>query len=418
MDTVTQNGELTNTGSILLTKNIRYSALAYPRIRIRNKEELRLLGGHLWAFSNELLDHPKDIEPGSVVTLVRERDGIPIGNGFYHPHSLIAFRLLTRNPEETIDAAFFERRIQDAASRRELLSTRRNAYRIVHGESDLLPGLIVDRFHGVISFQIVSAGFENRKNIIVELIEKIFQPAAIVQKNKSHLRTLEGLAQEESLVLGTDATTGIHDAGGAHFSVDVLNGQKTGFYLDQMENRTAIRNFIPSDARVLDLFTNEGGFAINAALGDASRIIAVDESTLALERLKHNAILNGVEEKISTVQADCFDYVRDIRDEFDLIVVDPPAMAKSKKDIPNARKGYLALNTAAIKRLKPNGVLITCSCSHHIGRDVLLEIVREAGRRAKRTVTLLEARGAGIDHPVLAAMPETEYLKVFFFRIL
>ncbi len=376
------------------------------------------MGGHLWAFSNELLDLPKDLASGTVVTLVRERDGSPIGNGFYHPNSLIAFRLLTRNASEEIDAGFFEHRISEAAERRTLLRTRRNALRLVHGESDLLPGLIVDKYNHVISYQIVSAGFEARKDLVLEILQKLFQPSAIVAKNNSHLRKLEGLPLGESLDFGEEAKTEIHDAAGTRYQVNVLAGQKTGFYLDQMENRTRLRDFVRPGARVLDLFANDGGFGINAALAGAESVVAVDESASALERLVHNAELNGVRNKIETVQTDCFEFLRESHAEFDIIVLDPPALAKSKKDITNARKGYLALNSAAMRLLSRDGILVTCSCSHHISRDLFLDTLRESGHRAKRSITVLEARGAGIDHPLLAAMPETEYLKVFFLGVL
>jgi len=394
-----------------------YSVISYPRLRIRNKEELRLMGGHLWAFSNELLDLPKDLATGSIVTLVRERDGSAIGNGFFHPNSLIAFRLLTRNANEEIDADFFARRIRESSERRTLLRTRRNALRLVHGESDLLPGLILDQYDRVLSYQMVSAGFEARKEMIVEILQKLFDPTAIVAKNNSHLRKLEGLPTEESLIVGGDAKAKIHDTAGTHYYVDVLAGQKTGFYLDQMENRARLRDFIRPGARVLDLFANDGGFSMNAALAGAASVVAVDESRAALDRLTRNAELNGVQNKIQTVQSDCFEFIRESRDEFDVIILDPPALAKSKKDIPNARKGYLGLNSSAMRLLSRNGILVTCSCSHHIDRGLLLDMLHEAGRRAKRTVTILEARGAGIDHPLLAAMPETEYLKVFFLGV-
>jgi 23S rRNA (cytosine1962-C5)-methyltransferase len=391
--------------------------LIYPRLRIRNKEELRLQRGHLWAFSNELLDLPKDVPPGSIVTLVREQNGAPIGNGFYHPNSLISFRMLTRNVEEAIDAHFFERRIAEAASRRELLSQRRNAYRIVHGESDFLPGLIVDRYGDVLAYQMLSAGIDLRKDMILEILLKLFRPSAIVEKNNSHLRKLEGLPTGESLVFGTDATTEIHDAGGTRFAVDVLGGQKTGFYLDQMENRVRVRDFIRPGARVLDLFANNGGFANNAALAGAKTVVAVDESAPALKLLQQNAALNGVSEQISVVQADCFDFLRESQNEFDAIILDPPALAKSKKDVAQAQKAYLTLNTNAIRRIANDGILVTCSCSHHIDRERFLDIIAEASRRAGRSVTILEERSAGIDHPTLLAMPETAYLKCFILGV-
>jgi 23S rRNA (cytosine1962-C5)-methyltransferase len=390
--------------------------LTYPKLRIRNKEELRLKRGHLWAFSNELLDLPKDLAPGTVVTLVRGRDGAPIGNGFYHPNSLISFRLLNWNAEEAIDTDFFERRIAEAAERRKLLSLRRNAYRIVHGESDFLPGLIVDRYGDVLACQMLSAGFDARKEMIFEILQKLFWPSAIVEKNNSHLRKLEGLSVEDSLVFGTDATTEIHDAAGTRYQIDVLAGQKTGFYLDQMENRVRVRDFIRPGSRVLDLFANDGGFAINAALAGAESVVAVDESASALERLQKNAAQNSVS-NISITKADCFGFLRESQHEFDVIILDPPALAKSKKDVGQAQRGYVSLNTNAMSRISRDGVLVTCSCSHHIDRERFLDILREASQRSGRSVTILEERGAGIDHPVFLAMPETSYLKCFILRI-
>jgi 23S rRNA (cytosine1962-C5)-methyltransferase len=390
--------------------------LIYPRIRIRNKEELRLQRGHLWAFSNELLDLPKDIAPGSIVTLVRERDGAPVGNGFYHPHSLISFRLLTSKIEEAINSDFFERRITEAAERRNLLSSRRNAYRIVHGESDFLPGLIVDRYDDVLACQMLSAGFDMHKETIFEILQKLFKPSAMVEKNNSHLRKLEGLPIGDTLAFGSDAHTEIHDEAGTRYEVDILAGQKTGFYLDQMENRVRVRDFIRPGVKVLDLFANDGGFAINAALAGAKSVIAVDESAGALERLQRNAELNSAS-NISTTKADCFDFLRESQDEFDAIVLDPPALAKSKKDIPHAQRGYVSINTNAMRRTAKDGVLVTCSCSHHIDRERFLDIIRESGQRSGRAVTILEERGAGMDHPVLLAMPETSYLKCFILGV-
>ena len=390
--------------------------MIYSHIRIRNKEELRLQRGHLWAFSNELLDLPKDLAAGSIVTLVRERDGAPIGSGFYHPNSLISFRLLTRKADETIDTDFFERRIAEASARRELLSTRRNAYRIVHGESDFLPGLIVDRFGDVLACQMLSAGFDLRKDMIFEILQRLFKPSAIVEKNNSHLRKLEGLTVGDSLAFGTDATAEIHDAAGTRYQIDVLAGQKTGFYLDQMENRTRVRDFIRPGARVLDLFANDGGFAINAALAGAKSVVAVDESATALERLRHNAELNSAS-NISVTKADCFDFLRESQDEFDAIVLDPPALAKSKKDIAQAQRGYVSLNTNAMRRISRDGILVTCSCSHHIDRERFLDILRESSQRSGRAITVLDERAAGIDHPMLLAMPETAYLKCFILGV-
>ena len=389
----------------------------YPKLRIRKKEEHRLLAGHLWAFSNELVEIPKDIEAGAIVTLVREADGSLIGHAFYNPHSLIAARLLTRNVNEVIDEAFFAQRIAAAAAHRTLLLQRQNAARLVHGESDFLPGLIVDRFSDILSYQIVSAGFELRKEMIVSLLKELFQLRSIVEKNNSNLRKLEGLPLEEKIVDGSETQVEIHDAADTRYTIDVLTGQKTGFFLDQMENRVRVRDFIHQGDRVLDLFSNEGGFALNAALAGAKSVTAVDASRSALDKLIANAELNRIRECVTTEALDCFDYLQQSNDEFDLVILDPPALAKSRKDIHAAMKGYLALNTNAMKRIRPGGVLVTASCSHHISIEMLLDIIREAGSRARRAITILEERGAGIDHPILASMPETSYLKLFILRI-
>ena len=413
------NGVLTISGSAMLRPDHNYlqSVQNYPKIRVRAKEEFRLLGGHLWAFSNELLDIPKDLPAGSVVTLVREKDGFPIAHAFFNPHSLIAARILAHDTRESIDEAFFEQRLRQSAARREMLLQRRNAVRLVHGESDFLPGLIIDKFADIISYQALSAGFEARKDLIIGLIQKLWNPKSIIEKNNSHLRSLEGLPQIEQFVFGTETETEIHDIAGTRFRIDALSGQKTGFFLDQMENRTRLRDFIRTGSRVLDLFSNEGGFALNTALAGASSVLAVDASESALAKVSFNAKLNGVEDRISTLTTDCFQFVREATEQYDVIIVDPPALAKSRKDTAAARKGYIALNSGAMKLLRPGGILLTASCSHHISRDDFFDILRESGRRAKRTVSILEERAAAQDHPVLAAMSETSYLKCFILGI-
>jgi 23S rRNA (cytosine1962-C5)-methyltransferase len=393
--------------------------MPYPILRLRRKEEKRLLAGHLWAFSNELVEVPRDIAPGTVITLARE-DGTSIGNAFYNPHSLIAARMLTRNASETIDDSFFRKRIAAAANRRALLYERRNALRLVHGESDFLPGLIVDRFNDVLSFQSTSAGMEAHKDGIVEILKELFSPRAIVEKNVSNLRKLEGLPNIAQIVFGDNTRAEITDTAGTLYGIDVLEGQKTGFYLDQMDNRTRLRDFIAAGDSVLDLFSNEGGFALNAALAGADRVTAVDVSKTSLEHVIANANLNGVQNRIATLEADVFDYLRAAGDNpvlHDVVVLDPPALAKSRRDIATARKAYVALNASAMKQTRPDGVLVSCSCSHHVPRELLLEVIRESSRKARRGISVLEERGAGIDHPVLAAMPETSYLKVFILRV-
>lgn len=388
----------------------------YPRLRLRNKEEKRLYQGHLWAFSNELVEIRKDIEAGSIVRLERETDASFIGQAFYNPHSLIAARILSRK-EVAIDRDFWLARLRTAATRRAQLLTRRNAARIVHGESDFMPGLIVDKFNDIVSFQIASVGFEKMKDELVSMIDEVFSPRVIVEKNETNLRKLEGLPLLMQVHKGDDSSTEIHDAAGTRYSLHIESGQKTGFFLDQMENRSTMRGYAKQGDECIDLFSNEGGFALNMALSGASSVLAVDASNTVLEKTKHNAELNNVAAQIGVELADCFDFLKAHQKQYDVVVLDPPALVKSRKDIAAARKGYVQINTDAMRITKPEGVLLTASCSHHLTRETFIDVIHEAAKRSRRQITVLEERGAGIDHPVLIAMPETHYLKVFILRV-
>jgi 23S rRNA (cytosine1962-C5)-methyltransferase len=390
--------------------------MPYPDIVIANRHERRLIKGHLWAFSNELKEVRKDIAAGSIVRLIREFDNKPFALAFYHPNSLISARIISREPDKEIGAEFFRERIQQAFERRASILGKRTAARIIHGESDFLPGLIVEKYNDILTFQITSAGMELQKELIVTLLREIFSPKSIIEKNISHLRKLEGLPELESVVFGTDTETIIHDGNGIQFALSLLKGQKTGFYLDQMENRTAFARYVKQNDRVLDLFSNVGGFAINAAARGAS-VTAVDASEDALLSASHNAELNAVRERVQTVTADCFDYLKACTESFDAVVLDPPSLLRSKKELHTAKKAYYNLHKNAMKATKPEGILATASCSHHFTRELFLETIRDAGSDANRAVTILEERGAGIDHPVLAMMPETEYLKMFILRV-
>ena len=388
----------------------------HPGIRLRNKEEKRLIQGHLWAFSNELVEIRKDLPAGSIVRLERENGGEPIGLAFYNPHSLIAARLISRKVEQ-VDDDFWKARLRAAADRRSLLLTRRNAARLVHGESDFLPGLIIDRFNDIISFQIASVGFEVMKEDLVRYIDELWSPRAIVEKNQTNLRKLEGLELITKVHKGTDTSVQISDELNTQYQLEIESGQKTGFFLDQMENRTAIRSYTKPGDECIDLFANEGGFAINMALAGAARVLAVDASAQALKRTVANADLNGIAQTVHTETADCFDFLKTHEKRYDVVVLDPPALVKSRKDLAAARKGYLQINADAMRITKPEGILLTASCSHHVTREMLHDVILEAARRSRRQVTVLEERGAGIDHPVLMAMPETRYLKVFILRV-
>ena len=389
----------------------------YPKITIKNHHERRLLKGHLWAFSNELLEVPKDIPAGTIVILIREFDKKPFAIAFYHPNSLIACRIISRNVNEVIDSEFFKRKIEESAARRQFLQKERNAVRLVHGESDLLPGLIVEKYNDIITFQITSAGMDVRKDEIVSALDEIFHPRSIIEKNLSHLRKLEGLTEQEGLIKGTESEVEFHDVFGTKYQVDLLKSQKTGAYLDQMDNRTAIRRYIPQGAKVLDLFTNTGGFALNMALAGAADVTAVDQSEEALTSLAKNAELNGVNNKIKIMHADCFSFIKECKEMFDVIVLDPPSLVRSKKELKSAEQAYYTLHKDAIKCLRAGGILITASCSHHFTREMYLDCIRRASGESRRVASILEERGAAADHPIHTMMPETEYLKLFVLSV-
>jgi 23S rRNA (cytosine1962-C5)-methyltransferase len=390
--------------------------MPYPDIVISNRHERRLLKGHLWAFSNELKEIRKDIPSGSIVRLVRESGGKAFALAFYNPNSLISARIISRNPDKEIDSDFFRLRIKEAYTRRDFILKERNAVRIIHGESDFLPGLIVEKYNDILTFQITSAGMELQKDLIVTLLKEIFSPIAIIEKNMSHLRKLEGLPELEKIVFGTETETIIHDSNGIKFIVSLLKGQKTGFYLDQMENRTAFARYVKQNHTVLDLFSNEGGFALNAAARGAD-VVAIDASAEALLSASNNAKLNGISERFRTLESDCFDYLKANTEKYDAVILDPPSLLRSKKELMTAKKAYYNLHKNAMKGTKPEGILATASCSHHFTRELFLETIRDAASDTNRAVTILEERGAAADHPVLAMMPETEYLKMFILRV-
>ncbi|ACF14830.1 Fmu (Sun) domain protein [Chloroherpeton thalassium ATCC 35110] len=387
-------------------------------IYLNKNEERRLLNGHQWIFSNELKSVPKDIEKGSVVKVFSAQNKF-LGIGFYNPHSLISFRFLSKR-ETHIDQLFFESRILRARDFREKIypKSTTNAYRLVHAESDFLPGLIIDKFDNSFSIQTFSAGMENHIQTICDVLIAHFSPENIVLRNESQLRELENLPQEKKVLLGnpTDLIR-IYDTE-IQYDIDILNGHKTGFFLDQRENRKRIRPFA-QDAHVLDIFTSDGGFSLNAAYGKAKEILAVDISEEALKRAHHNAEINQLKIE-NLIKEDAFSFIEKLEHEerkFDLVILDPPSLTKSKKTVSTAIHAYKKLNRSAIKLVKKGGFLATASCSHHVGEDLFLSIVQKAANDAHRKVQLIERAAQAPDHPVLISMPETQYLKFAIFHV-
>lgn len=388
-------------------------------IRLKPKEQRRLLKGHLWVFSNELQTVPHDIAAGETVRLLTH-DGKPLGTGFYNPHSLIAFRMLSRQGELP-DRAFFKKKITEALRLREAIYRLddTNAWRLVHGESDGLPGLIIDRFNRVVVLQAFSAGMDCHLPLVSEVIDELLQPEAIVVRNESQLRELEGLPLYKDIVKGERANTRqiIHDAG-ISFDVDLYEGQKTGFFLDQRENRRFIRSF-SENADVLDVFTNDGGFALNALHGGAHSAILLDISEETLKRAEKNALLNGFD-NFSLIAGDAFTLLNtmtEAKEQFDIVVLDPPSFTKSRKNLPAALKAYKRLNKLGLQLVKPGGFLATASCSHHVSEEDFLNAIHQAALSAGRQLRMIHKNSQPPDHPVLLSMPETGYLKFACFYV-
>ena len=383
------------------------------QIILKKNEEHRIAAGHQWVFSNEIASLRGTPEIGDVVELLRH-DQKFLGLGFYHPHSLIAFRFLTSEPEE-IGFSFFEQRIQQALALRQRLYPGAETFRLAHGESDFLPGLIIDKYNEFISMQILSAGMDKQTELICKVLEAMFHPKAIVARNDVAIRTLEELPLEKKVLRGNTGITIIDD--GVKFEVDVLNGQKTGFFLDQRENRKEIHRYAIGGT-VLDCFCNEGGFALHAASAKATSVYGLDISESAIAKAKVNVRLNSavVEFEIADI-SEALKLLGEKNKKFDMVILDPPSFTKSKKNIPAALRGYKEINAAAMRLINTGGFLVTASCSHHITEDGFLSAVEQAAVKSKRYVQLLEFTGAAPDHPVIPAMPETKYLKFAIFAV-
>lgn len=395
--------------------NSLYFADVKKQIILRKNEEHRLLAGHQWVFSNEIKAIHGSPEAGDIIELLRHDEKL-LGVGFYNPHSLIAFRLLSREPE-TVTFEFFERRIAQALRLRERLYPGAETFRLVHGEADFLPGLIIDKYNEYLSVQTLAVGMDRRLTLICDVLESIFHPKAIIERNESPLRSLEQLPLKKGVLRGTLGQTIISEFG-VKFKVALLEGQKTGFFLDQRENRLAVQRYV-NRASVLDCFCNEGGFAISAARAGAARVHGIDISEVALANAKVNALINEVPD-ITFEVGDVFEKLPALYEagqRFDVVILDPPSFSRNKKTVATALKGYKEINAGAARLIQTGGILVTASCSHHVTAESFLESIEAGARAAHRSLQLLEWRGAAADHPTLPAMPETAYLKFGIFVV-
>ena len=387
-----------------------------PSVLLRAGEDRRVRAGHPWAFSNEILmdAETKAIPPGSLAVL-RAPGGEALGLITFNPHSLIAARLLSSNPEATVDALFLGRRLAEAAALRDKLIGV-PYYRLIHAEADGLPGVIVDRFGDSLVVQVNTAGMELLTPVLLEALEAEFSPRTIVLKNDSPVRELEGLKRETIIAKGDAGTVELIE-NGARFVADLAGGQKTGWFYDQRDNRRFMAG-LAKDARVLDVFSYSGGFGVLAAKQGAKSVLCIDRSQPALDAAKAAASLNGVDRIVSFEKSEVFDALekRQAR-SFDVVICDPPAFVKSRKDLKTGAQGYRKLVRLAAPLVEKRGFFFVASCSHLVDPPLFAEQVHRGLRDAGRTGRILLSSGAALDHPVHPSLPETAYLKALTLQL-
>lgn len=387
------------------------------RLRLRSGEDRRLRAGHLWIYSNEVDTDATPLAafaPGDPVDVVDSR-GAPLGSGYVNPHSLICCRLISRRAGQRLDEALLTGRIADAAALRDRLFDE-PFYRLVYGEADGLPGLIVDRFDRVLVAQINTAGMERVREQVVAALQTAVPGAAVLLRNDTASRSLEGLELDVEVAYGEIPDRVRVRENGAEFEVEVASGQKTGWFYDHRENRRRLQRYV-AGARVLDVFSYVGGWGVQAAVAGAASVCCVDSSVSALEGVGRNADLNGVADRVEAIRGDAFEVMRGMRDSgrrFDVVVLDPPAFIKRRKDARKGEQAYQRINRLAMDLVADAGFLVSASCSHHLSRDGLRSAMLRASRELRMELQLLEEGGQAADHPVHPAIPETAYLKAFF----
>lgn len=390
-------------------------------LRLNKHEDRRLRAGHVWVFSNEVDTRatPLDqFEPGEPV-LIEDASGHPLGSGYVNPHALICARLVSRDPKYVLDRSLITHRLNVALSLRERLFDK-PYYRLVFGDSDGLPGLIVDRYGEVLVAQLTTAGMERLRAEVIAALEQVLRPRAILLRNDSPVRALEGLSSYVEPALGEVPEIVTLEEHGAMFEVPLRRGQKTGWFFDQHLNRARLRAYV-REARVLDVFSYLGAFGVQAALAGAREVLCVESSAAACEILARNAARNGVAERLRIAHDDAFEVLRRLRaacERYDVVVLDPPAFIKRKKDMKEGTAAYQRLNQMAMQVLAKDGILVSCSCSYHLHREQLREILLKTSRHLDRFMEIVEEGRQGPDHPVHPAIPETAYLKAFFCRVL
>jgi 23S rRNA (cytosine1962-C5)-methyltransferase len=399
------------------------NAAELPALRLKRNEDRRLHAGHLWIFSNEVDTQQTPLtkfEAGELVRVLAHNDRA-LGLAYVNPQSLISARML--GTWKIPDAAWLAARIRTGLSLRERLYAT-PYYRLVYGESDGLPGLVVDRYGSTCVVQIGTAGMEKLKPQIQQALERVLRCEALLFKNDGSTRDMEGLPSYVEAAKGKFDELSLIVEDGLEFQAPLAEGQKTGWFFDQAANRRALTKYVRKDARVLDVFSYVGAWGVRAAHSGAGEVLCVDSSAAALELAASNAERNRVNGptggKLTTVKGDAFDVLEDLakkRARFDLVVVDPPAFAKRKKDVPKALAAYKRLNQLAMQLIADDGILVSCSCSYHVSAEDLQDAIAKAARGADKHLQILEMGGQAPDHPVHPAIPETRYLKTYFCRV-
>lgn len=382
------------------------------------KKGLRVEDGHPWVYRNEIENIEGDFEPGDIVEVYNYK-GRFIGKGYINPKSQITVRLMTRNKDEEINEEFFRKRIIDAWNyRKKVIET--TSCRVIFGEADFLPALIVDKFSDYLVVQFLALGIDKWRDTIVKILKEVFNPKGIYERSDVPVRELEGLEQRKGFLTEPFDTTVVTEENGVKYYVDVENGQKTGYFLDQKENRLAIKDIVKG-ADVLDCFCHTGSFSLHAGHFGAKSVLGIDVSEHAVEFATRNAKLNGLEDICKFEAHNAFDVLKTWSKEgrkYDVVILDPPAFTKTRSAVEGAIRGYKEINLRAMKMVKSGGFLVTCSCSHFMYPELFMEVVMDAARDAKKTVRLVEYRNQSKDHPVLFNSDETLYLKFMILQVI
>ncbi len=387
-----------------------------PKIYLKKNEERRIKAGHFWVFSNEIAKIEGEAANGDIAELYDWRGNFS-GKGFYNKNSLIAVRLLALKEKQNF-YEYAREKILSVLNLRKTFYPARNSFRLLFSESDFMPGLIIDKYNDTFVLQIYSAGMEKNIESVIQILKDELKAKNIFTRNESHFRKLEGLPEEDKIYFGEMGTELIDD-GAIKYNIDFSSAHKTGFYFDQTDNRFFAERFV-DNKNVLDAFCSSGGFGLHAIRAGAKKVTFVDSSAAEIHSAQANYKLNNLSAEAEFVVEDVFDFLKAKNQSgelYDIVMIDPPAFAKSRKSVPTALKGYEKLNNLALRLIKPGGYLVTSSCSHHVSRKDFIDAILKAALKAGVSLRLLHYTGAAMDHPQLPAMEETAYLKFAVFYL-